>query len=93
MFMDDAGSWMTMFLTTLVSLFLFSLVYNLFLMIGGDTTDAYRITALMGIRNDSFMKAAACGTWCGDFFTAWMVRRDVLSVILYREIKLISADH
>ncbi|XP_038598061.1 transmembrane protein 117 isoform X3 [Tachyglossus aculeatus] len=27
----------------------------------------------MGIRNESFMKVAAVGTWMGDFFTAWMV--------------------
>ena len=27
----------------------------------------------MGVSNDIFMKVAACGTWCGDFFTAWMV--------------------
>lgn len=28
----------------------------------------------MGIRNESFMKLAAVGTWMGDFVTAWMVR-------------------
>ncbi|XP_072510384.1 transmembrane protein 117 isoform X5 [Notamacropus eugenii] len=27
----------------------------------------------MGIRNESFMKLAAVGTWMGDFVTAWMV--------------------
>ncbi|XP_068950341.1 transmembrane protein 117 isoform X3 [Petaurus breviceps papuanus] len=27
----------------------------------------------MGIRNESFMKVAAVGTWMGDFVTAWMV--------------------
>lgn len=35
---------------------------------------AYIITDFMGIRNESFMKVAAVGTWMGDFVTAWMVR-------------------
>ena len=26
----------------------------------------------MGIRNEYFMRAAALGTWTGDFITAWM---------------------
>jgi hypothetical protein len=73
MFTKEKGSWMTMFLTTIISLIIFSFIYNGFLMIGGDSTTDYRISGLMGIGNDIFMKAAATGTWCGDFFTAWMV--------------------
>ena len=73
MFSDDQGSWMVMFLISLITIFIMSLFYNLFLMIGGESTEPYRISDLMGVRNDIFMKAAACGTWCGDFFTAWMV--------------------
>ena len=65
---------MIMFLITLVTVFIMSLLYNGFLSIGGDATSQYRISDLMGVSNDIFMKAAACGTWCGDFFTAWMVR-------------------
>ncbi|ERE84862.1 transmembrane protein [Cricetulus griseus] len=34
---------------------------------------AYIITDYMGIRNESFMKLAAVGTWMGDFVTAWMI--------------------
>lgn len=34
----------------------------------------YMVTEYMGIRNESFMKMAAVGTWMGDFVTAWMVR-------------------
>ncbi|KAF3855079.1 hypothetical protein F7725_023134 [Dissostichus mawsoni] len=30
------------------------------------------VTDDMGIRNESFMKIAAVGTWMGDFVTAWM---------------------
>ncbi|KPP69844.1 transmembrane protein 117-like, partial [Scleropages formosus] len=33
----------------------------------------YMVTEYMGIRNESFMKMAAVGTWMGDFVTAWMV--------------------
>ena len=73
MFEDDQGSWMTMFFTTILSLFICSWVYNGFLAIGGDATQPYWISSLMGIKNGWFMKAAATGTWCGDFFTAWMV--------------------
>ncbi|KAK7449157.1 hypothetical protein BaRGS_00040046 [Batillaria attramentaria] len=56
MFNDDKGSWMTMFMTTIVSVFIFSYIYNLFLLIG---------------------------TWCGDFFTAWMVTDMMLQEKLY----------
>lgn len=73
MFLDDKGSWMTMFMTTIVAVFIFSYIYNLFLLIGGDATDAWHISPYMSISNSYFMKAAATGTWCGDFFTAWMV--------------------
>ena len=31
------------------------------------------------------MKAAACGTWCGDFFTAWMV-----GILLYVGVFLVK---
>lgn len=34
----------------------------------------HMVTDYMGIRNESFMKIAAVGTWMGDFVTAWMVR-------------------
>ncbi|XP_053384334.1 transmembrane protein 117-like isoform X2 [Mercenaria mercenaria] len=83
MFSDSQGSWMVMFLISLITIFIMSLFYNLFLMIGGEAMEPYRISDLMGIRNDIFMKAAACGTWCGDFFTAWMVTDIMLQEKLY----------
>jgi hypothetical protein len=43
MFSDDQGSWMTMFLVSLISLFIFSWVYNAFLWAGGSSTEDYRI--------------------------------------------------
>jgi hypothetical protein len=73
MFNDHQGSWMTMFFTSIMSLFIMSWLYNGLLQIGGDSTVEYEITERMGIKNATFMKAAATGTWCGDFFTAWMV--------------------
>ena len=77
MFSDDQGSWMIMFFTTIVFVFTFSYLYNAFLLIGGEAMEPYHISSQMGLRNSVFMKAAACGTWCGDFFTAWMVSLDI----------------
>ncbi|OTF74755.1 THEM117 domain containing protein [Euroglyphus maynei] len=37
----------------------------------------------MGITYALFMKIAACGTWCGDFFTAWMITDMMLQDNLY----------
>lgn len=75
MFQEDMGSFMIMFLTTLVFLFAFSWLYNAFLSLGGPEMDKYAINGYMNMKNSTFMKAAATGTWLGDFFTAWMVRR------------------
>ncbi|XP_012662939.1 transmembrane protein 117 isoform X4 [Otolemur garnettii] len=72
MFREDHGSWMTMFFSTILFLFIFSHIYNTFLLMDGSM-GAYIITDYMGIRNESFMKLAAVGTWLGDFVTAWMV--------------------
>nr|XP_060633557.1 transmembrane protein 117 isoform X3 [Anolis sagrei ordinatus] len=72
MFREDHGSWMTMFFSTILFLFFFSHIYNLCLLIAGNMR-AYIVTDFMGIRNESFMKVAAVGTWMGDFVTAWMV--------------------
>ncbi|XP_055796453.1 transmembrane protein 117-like isoform X2 [Salvelinus fontinalis] len=38
-----------------------------------QTLWTHMVTEYMGIRNESFMKIAAVGTWMGDFVTAWMV--------------------
>lgn len=40
----------------------------------------HMVTEYMGIRNESFMKIAAVGTWMGDFVTAWMVRMELLGL-------------
>ncbi|XP_019896116.1 transmembrane protein 117 isoform X4 [Esox lucius] len=72
MFREDHGSWMTMFFSTILFLFIFSHIYNLILLMAGSM-GPYMVTEYMGIRNESFMKIAAVGTWMGDFVTAWMV--------------------
>ncbi|XP_072915808.1 transmembrane protein 117 isoform X3 [Hemitrygon akajei] len=72
MFRKDHGSWMVMFFSTLLFLFIFSHIYNLCLLITGNMSP-FIINEYMGIRNENFMKLAAVGTWLGDFVTAWMV--------------------
>lgn len=42
-----------------------------------STCRPHMVTEYMGIRNESFMKIAAVGTWMGDFVTAWMVRLEL----------------
>uniref|UniRef100_A0A672SJF7 Transmembrane protein 117 n=1 Tax=Sinocyclocheilus grahami TaxID=75366 RepID=A0A672SJF7_SINGR len=69
MFREDHGSWMTMFFSTILSLFIFSHIYNLILLMSGRM-GPHMVTEYMGIRNESFMKMAAVGTWMGDFVTA-----------------------
>ncbi|XP_050411301.1 transmembrane protein 117 isoform X2 [Patella vulgata] len=83
MFQQDQGSWMVMFLCVVLCVFILSFLYNAFLLIGGDYTVPFHISDLMGVSNSFFMKAAACGTWCGDFFTAWMVTDMMLQEKLY----------
>ncbi|XP_077995115.1 transmembrane protein 117-like isoform X2 [Glandiceps talaboti] len=83
MFRDEQGSWMVMFLTSLLSLFIFANILNLFYLLGGDELVPYKVTGEMGIKNATFMKAAACGTWMGDFVTAWMVTDMMLQDKLY----------
>lgn len=74
MFQEDMGSFMVMFLTTIVFLFAFSWLYNAFLSVAGPDLEPYVINGYMDMKNSTFMKVAACGTWLGDFFTAWMVQ-------------------
>ncbi|XP_078586799.1 transmembrane protein 117-like [Branchiostoma floridae x Branchiostoma japonicum] len=82
MFHRDGGSWFIMFLTTLMSLFIFSNIYNGIILAAGLNYDL-QISDVMGLRNSSFMKAAALGTWMGDFVTAWMVTDMMLQDTLY----------
>ncbi|XP_067935642.1 transmembrane protein 117-like isoform X2 [Watersipora subatra] len=85
MFQEDMGSFMVMFLTTLLSLYIFSWIYNGFLSLGGPEMSYYTITGYMDMKNTAFMKAAACGTWLGDFLTAWMVTDVMLQERFYPE--------
>ncbi|XP_076372929.1 transmembrane protein 117-like [Tachypleus tridentatus] len=83
MFREEQGTWMIMFLTVIIFVYIFSLVYNTFLLSSYTNPEPYRITEKMGITNMSFMKVAASGTWLGDFFTAWMVTDMMLQDNLY----------
>nr|CAD7442041.1 unnamed protein product [Timema bartmani] len=85
------GSWMTMFLTVIVSLYVFSHAYNLLLVLWYDNCH-YKIDSKMAVTSASIscpvchgsvMKAAACGTWLGDLITALMVTDMMLQDNLY----------
>nr|CAD7427530.1 unnamed protein product [Timema monikensis] len=85
------GSWMTMFLTVIVSLYVFSHAYNLLLVMWYDNYH-YKIDSKMAVTSASIscpvchgsvMKAAACGTWLGDLITALMVTDMMLQDNLY----------
>nr|CAD7259492.1 unnamed protein product [Timema shepardi] len=77
-----SGSWMTMFLTVIVSLYVFSHAYNLLLVMWYDNWH-YKIDSKMAVTSASVMKAAACGTWLGDLITALMVTDMMLQDNLY----------
>ncbi|KAG8306024.1 hypothetical protein J6590_056699 [Homalodisca vitripennis] len=84
MFRDEQGSWIAMFLTVIMSLYLFSHVYNLLMLVFYDKP-SYHIDSRMGITYASVMKTAACGTWLGDLITALMVTDVMLQDNLYPE--------
>ena len=79
MFSNDQGSWMICFLFTILCLVIFSFVYNGFLSLD-DAMEAYKITGYIGAKNHVFMRAAAIGTWFGDFLTSWMITDMMLQV-------------
>ena len=79
---DGQGSWMVMFLTVLMFLFIISFIYNEFLLLGGAHFAPYVSSNNLGIQNQTFMKMAAIGTWLGDFITAWMVTDMMLQVTI-----------
>ncbi|XP_050693016.1 transmembrane protein 117-like isoform X2 [Eriocheir sinensis] len=83
MFRDEQGSWMTMFLTVIVSLYMFSYVYNLILILGHKESCRWQIGSDMDVTNESMMKAAATCTWLGDLVTALMVTDMMLQDNLY----------
>ena len=83
---DGQGSWMVMFLTSLLSLYIFSFAYNGFLMLEGKYMDKLHASPRMRLRNRTFMKLAAIGTWLGDFLTAWMVTDMMLQVTAFKRL-------
>lgn len=83
MFRDEEGTWMIMLLSVFISCYIFSIVYNCLLISFHYSPNGLVINTRMGVSNANFMKAAACGTWLGDFFTAWMVTDMMLQDNLY----------
>ncbi|CAG2113701.1 unnamed protein product, partial [Medioppia subpectinata] len=83
MFRDECGTWMIMFATAFISCFFFSIGYNCLLVWAHPAADKLIINSYMGMTYANFMKVAACGTWCGDFFTAWMITDMMLQDNLY----------
>ena len=73
MLTDDQGSWMLMLLSAVFCVYIFSHIYNAFLNLAGDSTVDYRISDRMAISHITFTKITTTATWCGDFFTAWLV--------------------
>ena len=58
-----------------------SYIYNILLSMK-NSMEEYEITPYIGAKNSTFMRAAALGTWFGDFITAWMVTDMMLQVKL-----------
>lgn len=85
MFRNESGTWMIMLLSTFFSSYLFSILYNMIVLLFRDSmaADQWMITSQMGITYACFMKVAACGTWLGDFATAWMITDMMLQDNLY----------
>uniref|UniRef100_A0A8C1IMS3 Transmembrane protein 117 n=1 Tax=Cyprinus carpio TaxID=7962 RepID=A0A8C1IMS3_CYPCA len=92
MFREDHGSWMTMFFSTILSLFIFSHIYNFILLMSGRMRP-HMVTEYMGIRNESFMKMVAVGTWMGDFVTATVLVSLTSVVVLVISTDWISWDN
>ncbi|XP_059080280.1 transmembrane protein 117-like isoform X2 [Tigriopus californicus] len=83
MFRANQGSWMVQFGTVIVSLFLFSHAYNVFLVLTFPNAKQLTINSQMGLTFSSVMKAAACGTWLGDLLTALIITDMMLQDNLY----------
>lgn len=78
---DGQGSWMVMFMTSVMSLYIFHFAYNGLLMLEGKYMDKLHASRNLDMKNKTFMKAAAIATWLGDFLTAWMVTDIMLQVM------------
>eukprot|EP00457_Paulinella_chromatophora_P001589 gb/GEZN01001591.1/.p1 GENE.gb/GEZN01001591.1/~~gb/GEZN01001591.1/.p1 ORF type:complete len:922 (+),score=53.32 gb/GEZN01001591.1/:137-2902(+) len=71
MFEEDKGSFIVMFFSTILSLYVGSLLYNA--IIRSTELNAVLITSSLGCSNRTFGKVAQCFTWLGDLVTVVMV--------------------
>ena len=75
----------------MICIVIFSLIYNGFLSLG-TLMEPYKITGYIGAKNHVFMRAAALGTWFGDFLTAWMVT-DMMLQVRISNIQYVLSRH
>ena len=78
---DGEGSWVIMFLTSIVFIFLWTFVYNETLKATGN--HEYVVSSNMQVKYETFMKGAMATVWFGHFLTAWMVTDVMLQVRHY----------
>ena len=83
------GSWVIMFLTCVVSLFLWTFIYNKIIKLEGETHKDYLVSSNMHMKFETFMKGAATLNWFGHFTTAWMVT-DVMLQVKHFKMNLID---
>ena len=75
---DGEGSWVIMFLTTVVSLFTWTFLYNETISASGNPQ--YMVSSNMEMKYKTFMKGALSISWLAHFLTAWMVTDSMLQV-------------
>lgn len=75
MFYEDKGTWLIMFFTTIMSTFFGSLLYNTLVLLAVDSAHHSEVLLNdnLSMRNETFTRGAATGTWFGDSLTAAMV--------------------
>lgn len=76
--LDGEGSWVIMFLTSIVFIFLWTFVFNETLKATGN--QEYVVSSNMQMKYETFMKGAMATVWFGHFLTAWMVTDVMLQV-------------
>ena len=73
-----------MFLTCVVSLFLWTFIYNEIIKSGGETHKDYLVSSSMHMKFETFLKGAATLNSFGHFTTAWVVTDVMLQVKYFK---------
>ena len=77
---DSQGAWIIMFLTSILSLYGFSLLYNVILDVCGGYILSYKCDNSFKIENKCLMKAIAAFIWIGNIITIWIIIDMMLQV-------------